>query len=354
MPANASIDYIKAQKKYEMAPTVHEKLLALQEMRSFAPKHKGAENLRREITKKIAKLKNDIEKQKIAASKKGSAPSLNIKKEGAGQIAIVGLPNSGKSTLLNRLTGINAHVASYPFTTTKPEFGMMKYKGALVQLVEIPAIVQGSSEGKAQGTQLLSLIRNADGILLAVESDKDKKVLLRELENADILVNKKKPKIEITQTGFKGITISGKNFLKMKEHEFVDFLKNFGYHKASVVLSEDATREKIAEILNHRIVYKKAIFLNPKQQFDEEAVREKIFFLLEKILVYTKKPGEKPDYKEPLVVVQGQSVEEVARGLHKDFEKNLKFARVWGSTKFEGQRVSKDYRLQHKDVVEFL
>jgi len=173
MPTNVSVEYIKAQGKYDNANTSQDKLLALQEMSATVPKHKGTEKLRKEISRKIAKLKMDMEKQKAVATKRGSGPTLNIRKEGAGQIVIIGLPNSGKSTLINSLTGISAEVASYPFTTKKPQVGMMNFKGSLVQLVEVPAIVEGSAEGRALGTQLLSLVRNADGVILTVESDID-------------------------------------------------------------------------------------------------------------------------------------------------------------------------------------
>jgi len=176
--------------------------------------------------------------------------------------------------------------------------------------------------------------------------------LLEELHKADIFINKEKPKIEIKQTDFKGITINGKKFLKIKESELVDFLKRFGYHNASILLKEEVTKEKIAQVLNERIEYKKGIFVNPKQTIEIENLKEKIFFLLGKILVFTKKPGQKADYTDPLAVKEGETAETVANSLHKDIAKKFKFARVWGSTKFEGQRVSKDYKLQHEDIIE--
>ncbi len=352
MPANVSHEYSNAQQKYDSAATLQEKLLALQEMKSFAPAHKGGENLRKEISKKIAKLKNELEKQKAVTSKKGGGQTFSVKKDGAGQIVIVGLPNSGKSTLLNTLTGTTAQVASYPFTTKTPQVGMMDYEGAKVQLVELPAIIAGSSQGKALGNQLLSLVRNADGILITFENEQDKQVLLKELGQADILINQEKPRIEIKLSGFKGITISGRNFLKMKESELTSFLKNFGYSNASIVFQEDATREKVAQVLNHRLVYKKAVLLNPKKEFNEAELKEKIFFLTGKILVYTKKPGEDADLKDPLVIENGSTVEEFATRVHKDFAKNLKSAKVWGSTKFGGQMIPKNYKLQNKDIIE--
>lgn len=352
MPTNVSVEYSKAVEKYEQATTTHEKLLALQEMKSTAPGHKGAEKLRKEISKKLARLKSELEKQKKVSSKRGSGPTLNVRKEGAGQVVLVGMPNSGKSTLLNILTGVKAKVANFPFTTKKPEVGMMNYKGGLVQIVEVPAIISGSSKGKAQGAQLLSLVRSSDAIIFTIQSEREKKILVKELENTDILVNKEKPKIEITPTGFKGITINGKKFLKMKEAEFTEFLKGFGYYNASVLLKENTTKEKIGIVLNQKIVYKKAIFLNPKEMFDVENLKEKIFFTLGLMLIYTKKPGEKPDYNTPLVANKNETPAIIAKQLHKDFSKNLKFVRVWGSSKFDGQRVSKNYKLQHNDVIE--
>ena len=121
MPINASIEFEKARGKYDAAQTQSEKLAALQEMRSTAPAHKGGEKLRAGISGKIAKLKKEMEKQRLQA-KKSSKFSINVKKEGDGQIVILGVPNSGKSYLLRELTGIDIEVASYPFTTTKPWF----------------------------------------------------------------------------------------------------------------------------------------------------------------------------------------------------------------------------------------
>jgi ribosome-interacting GTPase 1 len=120
MPINAGFEFENAKKKYDKARTPLEKLLALQEMQSTAPGHKGAENLRREISRKIAILKRDMEKQKEQAKKAARGSSLAVRKEGAGQIVIIGLPNSGKSTLLKDLTNADVAIASYPFTTKKP------------------------------------------------------------------------------------------------------------------------------------------------------------------------------------------------------------------------------------------
>lgn len=351
MPINASVEFDQAKEKYHAAQTQSEKLAALQEMRSTAPSHKGAEKLRAEISGKIAKLKKEMEKQRLQA-KKSSGFSLNVKKKGDGQIVILGVPNSGKSYLLRELTGIDIEVAPYPFTTTKPQFGMMDYKGAKIQLVEVPAIIEGSSKGKAQGLQLLSLARNADAIIITFSNEKEKKIVVDELKKAGIIVNTKKPKISIKSSQFKGITISGRKHLKISQKEFERILKSFGIHNASVLLEESTNIEKLSEALDDSLEYKNCLFLNPKSGFGNSFVKEKIFPLLHKIIIYTKRPGKEPDYTDPLVLKKGAKINDVAQVVHKDIAKKLKFARVWGSSKFPGQRVSKNYKLKNEDVVE--
>ncbi len=294
MPANVSYEYEKAVEEYHQANSAEAKLAALLKMQSTAPAHKGGENLRRDISKKIAALKREMEKKKKQAKKKGQREGLGIKKEGIGQVALMGMPNSGKSTLLNLLTGVKTKVAPYPFTTKKPAIGMMDYFGGKVQLVELPGIVEGSSAGKASGPEILSIARNADALVVVAKNRKNREVVERELASSGISLNKRRPPM----------------------------------------------------------AYKKAISVNAFQEQDLEKLREKIFQLLDKILVYTKKPGTKADLKEPLGLPLHSTVKDAARHLHKDFEKNLRFARIWGSGRFPGQRVSKDYELKNRDLLE--
>ncbi len=376
MPANAGFEFERARMKYEQANSLEAKLVALLEMQSFAPRHKGGENLRAELSKKIANLRREMEKQKEQMTKKGSGISYNVKKEGAGQIVVIGLPNSGKSTLLKALTGVEVEIAAHEFTTTKPEIGSMNFKGAHVQLVEVPAIIEGSAEGKANGTQFLSIIRNADAVIVVLDAENAEsefQTIKNELAKAKIRLNEKKPKIKIEQSEYKGISIAGKKFLKMPIDKLEQLLKSLGYHKASVVLNEELkSADKILQAIDEGIVYKRAIaILNAKNEttvkkpdfaagfnctvFENskvEELKQKIFMLLEKVIVYTKKPGQPADFNEPLVLKKGTAVENVAGMLHKDFAKNLKYVKVWGSSKFEGQRVSKNYKLQDFDTIE--
>jgi len=294
MPSNVSFEFEKAKLEYDQANSPEAKLVALYKMQSTAPSHKGGENLRADISKKISLLKKQIEKNKQKQKKKGSAPSIAVRKEGIGQVALAGTPNSGKSTLLNKLTGVNAKTAPYPFTTKKPEVGMMDYFGAKIQIVELPAIVEGSSSGKADGPRIISLARNADAIVIVARNKEEEETVKKELSYSGISLNKKEE------------------------------------NKA----------------------FKKSITLNAFEETNLEKETKKIFQLLDKIIVYTKKPGDEADYELPLGLPKNATVLDVAKNLHKDFAKKLKYARVWGSSKFPGQRVSKEYQLKNKDIVE--
>jgi ribosome-interacting GTPase 1 len=355
MPSNVSLEFAEAQKKYYAASTDEEKLACLMEMKSTAPSHKGAENLRAEINRKIAALKSSIERQKSSATKKGSAPTMYVRKDGVGQIAIMGMPNTGKSWLLNKLVGKEiAEEEKYEFSTYKPEPGMMPYEGGLIQLVELPAIIEGSSSGKAQGKEIISLARNSDAIVV-LGNNKQREIVKKELENAKVYLNKTRPKIKVKSSSFRGIQISGMEHLKFKKEQLVGYLKNIGHANASVIINGDINSIKdVSEALNESIVYKKAIFVDAYDLTEHKMVdlKDQMFLMLDKILIYTKKPGEDAEMTDPMALKVGSTLQDIAKHLHKDFAKKLKFAKVWGSTKFPGQRVGPDYVLKNKDIVE--
>jgi uncharacterized protein len=355
MPSNVSLEFAQAQKKYDAAVTPEQKLTALLEMKSTAPTHKGAENLRAEVNRKIAALKSSMERQRTQQAKKGSAPNMYVKKDGVGQVAIIGPPNSGKSWLLNKLVGMKVvEEAPYPFSTIKPEPGMMDYYGGRIQLVEIPAIVEGSSEGKAQGREILGMVRNADAIIV-VSPKYDEKMVVNELLKSHIILNKERPKIIVKHSEFQGIQISGKNYLNFPVEQLEGYLKSVGFANSSVIISGNITSlTDVSQALDERTIYKKAISFDSREITDHQLLdlRDRIFLLLDKILIYTKKPGREAEMNQPLSLPKGSTVEALAKHLHKDFARKLKFAKVWGSTKFPGQRVGPDYILKNKDIVE--
>jgi ribosome-interacting GTPase 1 len=274
MPANVTMEYVKAEEKYEKARSNPEKVAALKEMLSTIPKHKGTEMMRRNLTQRLARLKREEADRKRKAAKRHS---LAVPKEGF-QIAIIGFPNSGKSTLLGKLTNAHPKIAGYPFTTKKPEVGTLKHGGARLQLVEIPALVKGAATKQGE---LMGLVATADAIILIYDNEKERDTLRNELKAFRIT----------------------KPVLEMQKHDQINAKQIFGHFSL--------------------------------------------------IRVYTKEPGGKPEQDNPIVLKHGSTVMQAAREVHKDFATKFNFARVWGSSRFAGQRVEKDHTLKDGDIVEF-
>ncbi len=264
-----------AQRKYEAASTLKDKVIALQGMLKEAPRHKGGEVLRADLGKRMTRLKEEMKKEKMR--RKGTGHSLAVKKQGF-QICIIGTPNTGKSSLLKKLTNAHPKIAGYPFTTRIPEIGMMDAKGALIQMVEIPPLEKKAADKQAE---LLSIIMNTDGIIMITRNLDEQSILQKELDT-------------------------------------------FGIRKPTAHL-----------------------------RFKEEINKEQIIEFFDLIRVYTKEPGGEADMTKPIVMKRGGTILKAARVIHKDFYKNLSFAKVWGSAKYPGQRVEREYKLDDGDIVEF-
>lgn len=291
---NVTAEYMAAEKKFHAAKGTEEKIAAMEEMISQLPKHKSSEKLYSLLKKRLAALRKDSAKEKAVARRRASK-AFAIKKEGF-QIALVGMPGSGKSTALSLLTNAKPQVSHIPFTTKEPIPGMMEYGGAPVQLVEIPAFTK-DNRGEVMG-----LISSADGILLVIDSTNAQ----HQLDSLLAIVN------------------SGKKML--------------------VLLTK-------TDLMEARLRTDLEIVALSRENID--AVKKKIFSFFDLIRVFTKEPREKTEYTKPLVLKRGSTVLDAAKEIHKDFAQNLRFARVWGSAKYAGQRAERDYVLQDGDIVEF-
>lgn len=291
MPVNAGPEYFAAEKRYLRAKTTEEKIKALEEMIRAAPKHKSAEHLLADLRKRLSKLR----KESLIERKKSYKPRFVIRKEGAAQICIIGLTNSGKSTLLNSLTNAHVEVAGYPYTTKKPQVGMMFYNDLRFQLIEIPSTFD---------SEFLSLLHSCDMILAVLDAtqnvDKQKDELIRVLKENN-LDNKR--------------MIFVKN--KSKMH---------GLDGGIVCIDAES-----------------------EQGLDE--LKEKIWKVLNLIKVYTKSPN-KPRTVPAVSLEKNSTVADLAKEIHKDFVETFKFARIFNSTKFSGKRVGLEYKLQDGDIVE--
>lgn len=292
MPTNVSFHFIKAEQEYHAAETTPQKLKALKKMLATVPKHKGTDRLQKDIKEKIRRLKYQQEKEK-KQKKKGY--SLSVKKEGAAQIVFVGLPNSGKSTLLSKLSGKQVEIADYPFTTKLPVVKMIPFENIKMQGVEIPALYAGVEEN-VRGRQMLSIIRTADFVVVVA---KEKKYIQ---PVKDILA-----KI--------GIRLG----VKKKHREgFTDYLPSL-----------DVTWKDFSKDLAKKIWERQG-----------------------KIRIRTKARGQKAA-KKPVILKEGGTVEKLAQIVHKDFVKKFRYAKINGpSAHFKNEKVGLDHKLKDKDIVE--
>ncbi|MFN4132834.1 MAG: GTPase, partial [Candidatus Hadarchaeales archaeon] len=371
-------EYYKAELRYAQAKTVEEKIAATEELIRLAPKHKGTEKMLRMLKKRLAKLRRELEERR--EKRTGGGKPLMVKKEGAAQIVLIGTPNSGKSSLLMRLTRARPEIADYPFTTVEPVPGMMEFEDVQIQLVEAGGVVDGSSIGRGLGKLPLALAKSADAVALVLDAAGDLseqlQTLVKELEAAGVRLNCHPPAVSLEVKSSGGIEIKGAQLVEGGENEIKQLLLRHGISNAHLTIDEPVTLGELEEILERSITYKPAFIIITKYDLprakekveklmaavgerfkivvtdgSEEKIKMEIFHALEMIRVYTKPPDGEPA-KRPLVLPKGSKVIDVARAVHRDFEKRLKFARVWGSTKFPGQQVSRDYILQDKDVVE--
>ncbi|MEM2878077.1 MAG: GTPase [Candidatus Hadarchaeales archaeon] len=374
MPANLPPEYFKAEERYQRAKTLEEKIAATEELIRVAPKHKGAEKLLKTLKRRLSRLRAELEEKKARKSAGRGGRSFAVKREGAAQVALVGFPNSGKSWVLRKLTNARVEVADYPFTTTRPVPGMMDFEDIQVQIVEIPAIVEGSSFGRGLGSEPLSAARNSDIIAMVIDMTHDPlkqlKVLVDELEGSGIRINRNPPKITIKKTSSGGIDIKGGELVEGGDAEVIRILQEHRIHNIFISIEEPVGSEEIEDALDTSTVYRSAFVIATKSRDpdslraiedsgfsvisadeDVHVLKKFVYEKLNLIRIYTKKPDEEPE-KIPMVLPNGSTVIEVARKIHRDIEKSFNFARVWGSTKFPGQRVSRDYILHDKDIVE--
>ena len=321
MPANLSPDFKAAEERFRQAETTEEKIMALQEMLSTIPKHKGTEKMQADIKKRLAKLKVESQRKSKGPRKK---PAYIIDREGAGQIAVVGPPNSGKSSLIGALSGAEPEVAAYPFTTRMPQPGMVRYENIQVQLVDYPPLSR-----EFMPPWLLSTVRAADALLIVFDLADDDL-----LEHSEMVM-------EVLKEG--KMEVVAQDPAPQQRRVFVVAQKSDSEH-AEVHL------ELLKEVLDPTLPF---MTVSAHTGDNLDLLRKEIFQLLDKVRIYTKIPGKKPDRDAPFVVRRGTTVIEAAAVVHNDIARSLKFARIWGETTYEGQMVQRDYVLQDEDVIEF-
>ncbi|MBI4166235.1 MAG: 50S ribosome-binding GTPase [Acidobacteria bacterium] len=323
MPANLTPQYLEAERRFKSARTTEEKLESLVEMQATLPKHKGTEKMQADIRRRMAKLRN--EQSRRPASRAGLI--YRVDKEGAGQLALVGPPNSGKSALVRAVTHATPEVADYPFTTRQPQPGMMSFEDIQFQLVDLPPVHPEFHE-----SWIYQIIRNADAVLLVVALDDPD--LLEDLETT--LGELDKAKVHLGHGTMPGVV----GWLQ-KPTLLVGTKRDLG--------GAEDDLEILRELYGQRF---DILALSAETGEGLELLSRAVFDLLDLVRVYTKAPSHKIEKTAPYVLRRGSHLLDLAALVHHDFLTQLKYARVWGHGKFEGQMVNRDYILGDKDVIE--
>lgn len=328
MPANLTAQYKGAEERYRRATSYEEKLDALREMLALLPKHKGTEKLQADLRKRLSK----IEDESAHAARSGHhGPDVgHVKREGAGQWALLGPPNAGKSSLLRALTHAHPEVAEYPFTTRVPQPGMMPFEDVQVQLVDTPAVAAGHTE-----SWLPNLAHNADGLVLVLDVTAD------DVEEAWRALG------ELLERG--RVWPRARPLPK-------DASPLLAPKPVLVVLNKsDADPDGTFAALALESVGQDLPSFRVSARTGEglDSLRQPLFHELRRVRVHTKEPGHKADLGKPFVLPEGATVAELASLVHQDLAARLKFARIWGRhARFDGQQVDRHHALADGDVVE--
>jgi len=319
MPANLTPEYLAADRRFKAAATPQEKLAALEEMLATIPKHKGTEKMQADIKRRIARLRAETQRRRGAAR---GRPFYHVEREGAGQIALVGAPNAGKSRLLAALTNASPEVADYPFTTRAPLPGMMAFENVQIQLVDLPPITPELAEG-----WVCAIVRGADAALLVVDLGSDDlleetEAVLRRLAGSSIQL------VARPQAPQQKRTLVVANKLDAR--------------------GAGARLGIFREVIGDRLP---VLPVSAEAGTGLETLREACFRLLGVIRVYSKPPGKKADLSAPFILPGGSTVLDAAEAIHREFARTLRYARLWRRGA-GGQMVGREHVLEDGDVIE--
>ncbi len=329
MPANLPPQYYELERAFRVEKDSHEKLRMAEELLRIMPKHKGTDKLQAEMKAKISLLKKELEQGSKEHGAKHAPTHDHIEREGAGQVILIGPPNCGKSSLLDVFTHAKPLVTDYPYATREPQTGMMTFETIQIQLIDTPAISDELYE-----PYLSNLIRNADVVVLV----------------CDLL----DPRLA-ERTEFVLSTLHSKHIVLLPSLAAapVDPLL---YARRTIILGHKAGEEDSSpnlEWLKKRFPAFTVVESSLLDDSSLERLKRKLFEALDIVRVYTKHIGKDVLLVDPVILPKGATVLEAAESIHKDFAANLKFAKIWGPGKFDGQRVQRDYELLDGDVIEF-
>lgn len=328
---------------------------------------------------KLAKLRAQL----IEESSKGGGggPQFDVARFGNARVCLFGFPSVGKSTLQTKISNVESKSAEYEFTTLTAVPSLLEVNGCKIQLIDLPGILQGASNGYGKGRQVLGVVRSCDLIAFVVDStkgDQEIQTLTNELKNFGIRVNEKKPDVEITPAVRGGLNIDIRcEQTHMNEELMSKIALENGFRSGNVTVNEDITIDRFIDaFLIKKLKYigalyiynkidgltieeievlankEKSVVTTLKYDFGLEEVKQKIYDELGVMRIYTKKLRMQPDFEEPVLLKQGSTVRDLCGKIHKELVSVFKGAKVWGtSVRTMGQVVGLDHVLEDEDVI---
>ncbi|MGE5187564.1 MAG: GTPase [Betaproteobacteria bacterium] len=389
MPTNLPPEAMDKWELVEAARTPREKMDAMIEFLKYVPHHKGTMKLRGEMNRKIKLIRDDLENKKRKGTGKSSGgPKLFIEKGASAQVALVGMTNVGKSCLMNATTNSKVVVTPTPFSTHEPVPGIMNYMDVQFQIVEAPAVMEGAAEGKAGGNVTLGLARNADGVILMLDLSHDPveqlELLLAELEKTRVLVNKPSGRVDIDRRPAGAalrIILVGK-LVDCNMRDVEQMLRSYRINDAIVRISGEVSLDDVEDAIYENTIYKPAVIVANKLDLKGaqanlrvlkthvdgklpivamscenrtglDELGKELFTSLGIIRIFTKEPGMKTHSERPFVLRKGDTVNDLAKSIHKELYSNFMFAMVWAKRlPFSPKKVGLSFVLDDGDIVE--
>ncbi|XP_002279867.2 developmentally-regulated G-protein 3 [Vitis vinifera] len=363
--------------------TVMQKIKDIEDEMARTQKNKATAHHLGLLKAKLAKLRREL----LAPSSKGAGgpgEGFDVTKSGDSRVGLVGFPSVGKSTLLNKLTGTFSEVASYEFTTLTCIPGVITYRGAKIQLLDLPGIIEGAKDGKGRGRQVISTARTCNCILIVLDAIKPithKRLIEKELEGFGIRLNKEPPNLTFRKKDKGGINFTSTVTNTNLDLETVKAIcSEYRIHNADVSLRYDATADDLIDVIEGSRVYIPCIYavnkidqitleelevldklphycpVSAHLEWNLDGLLEKIWEYLDLTRIYTKPKGMNPDYEDPVILSsKRRTVEDFCSRIHKDMLKQFKYALVWGSSvKHKPQRVGREHELEDEDVVQII
>ena len=364
---------------------LEEEIESIREEIAETPYNKSTEAHIGRLKAKLAEKKEKLENQSSAGGGQGYA----VEKHGDATVALVGFPSVGKSTLINALTNADSETGSYEFTTLDVNPGMLQYRGANIQILDVPGLIEGAADGRGGGQEVLSVVRTADlaVFMLSVFEIDQYERLAQELYNNKIRLDTEPPSIHIRKRHKNGIQVNKSDSVSLDEQTIKDVLRENGYVNAEVTVRGDPSIDELIDgMMDNRIYIPSMVAVNKTDLIDEsyiptvkenlrshdidpeectfisaekekglEALRERIYDTLGLVRIYMDKPGRGVDYDEPLMLQEGATIEDALQKLGGEFEDRFRFARVSGpSAKHDDQQVGTDHELADEDVLRII